>query len=75
MFAIIDRLKYYLTNISIALVDSAFEYDAKLKLTKPPLQRIIIWLSILLLLLVILTIFGVTIKLIFAPILNNVLPA
>ena len=46
MIAIIDKLRYLFINVLIVLKDAAFEYDNNLKLTKSPLQRLIIWLLV-----------------------------
>jgi hypothetical protein len=46
MWKIIDKLGVFFVNFFTALKFAAFDYDARLRLTKTNRQRYIIWLTI-----------------------------
>lgn len=57
MWKIIDQLGLFFVNVFNALKFAAYDYDAKLKITKTPKQRFLIWFSVALLSLVSIYIF------------------
>ncbi len=52
MWKIIDQIGLLLVNIFNALKFAAYDYDARLKITKTPRERLIIWTTVALLTLV-----------------------
>lgn len=72
MWVFFDKLMLFLANFFNAVKFSAFDYDAKLQLTKTPRQRLIIWLFVIgitiLVIYLLLTLLGVIIR----PLLENV---
>jgi hypothetical protein len=69
MWKAIDQIGLLLVNIFNALKFAAFDYDAKLKITKTPRQRFIIWTTVTLL-----TIVGIfTILMLFGTVTRSLL--
>lgn len=46
MWRAIEKIKYFLLNLFIALKDASLEYDMQIKQTKSPTYRLIFWLAI-----------------------------
>lgn len=49
MWVFLDKLGLLIVNIFNALKFAAYDYDAKLKITKTPKQRFLIWSAVILL--------------------------
>ncbi|MBI3366409.1 hypothetical protein HY041_02160 [Candidatus Roizmanbacteria bacterium] len=47
MWKILDKLGFLLVNIFNAVKFAAYDYDAKLKITKTPQQRMMTWAGII----------------------------
>lgn len=68
MFVIFDKLIAFFVNIIKAIKFAAYDYDAKLRMTKTSQQRPIIWAVIFLIAILILILFIIVLRTIFRQI-------
>lgn len=72
MWVFFDKLLLFISNFFNAVKFSAFDYDAKLQLTKTPRQRVIIWSFVIAITMLVIYMFLVLLGVVIRPLLDTV---